>query len=68
MITVNSLKPAFPVRITWFNIQEFYVLRTQCIYKFRTYLRKNIDLCPTHEPIGFCNPREAFTARYELNL
>jgi len=37
-----------------FNIQQFYVLPTQCIYVFYVDLRTNSDIC--------------LTARYELNV
>jgi len=37
-----------------FNIQQFYVLPTHCIYVFCVDLRKNSDLCHLqHKLIGF---------------
>ena len=52
-----------------FNIQQLYVLPTQCIYVFGIYLRTNCDLCQLqHKLIGFYNRDEKFTARYELGL
>ena len=42
-----------------FNIQQLYVLPTQCIYVFCIYLRTNSDLCHLqHKLIGFYNPDE----------
>ena len=39
-----------------FNIQQFYVLPTQCIYMFYVDLRKNSDYFPTqHYMTGFYN-------------
>jgi hypothetical protein len=40
-----------------FNIQQFYVLPTQCIYVFCVDLRTNSDYFPIqHELTGFYNP------------
>jgi hypothetical protein len=39
-----------------YNIQQFYVLHTQCIYVFRVDLRTNSDFCfIRHYLIGFYN-------------
>ena len=39
-----------------FNIQQFYVLPTQCIYVFCVDLRTNSDYSPLqHKLTGFCN-------------
>ena len=52
-----------------FNIQQFYVLPTQCIYVFCVDLRTNSDLCHLqHKLIVFYNGDEVFTARYDLGL
>jgi len=40
-----------------FNIQQFYVLPTQCIYVFSVDLRTNND---------YFTVRSVFTARYEF--
>jgi len=41
---------------TRFNIQQFYVLPTQCTYVFRVDLRTNSDyFCIQHELTGFYN-------------
>ena len=38
-----------------FNIQQFYVLPTQCIYVFCVDLRTNSDYFPKpHELVGLC--------------
>jgi len=42
-----------------FNIQQLYVLPTQCIYVFCIYPRTNSDLCHLqHKLIGFYNREE----------
>ena len=42
-----------------FNIQQLYVLPTQCIYVFCIYLRTKSDLCHLHHKlIGFYNRDE----------
>jgi hypothetical protein len=42
-----------------FNIQQFYVLPTQCIYVFCVDLITNSDLCHLqHKLIGFYNRDE----------
>jgi hypothetical protein len=53
-----------------FNIQQFYVLPTECIYVFCVDLRINRDDFPIqHKLIGFYNRAGGvFTARYGLNL
>jgi len=43
----NPLKPNGYIRTTWLNIQQFYVLPTQCIYAFCVDLRTNTDYFPT---------------------
>ena len=52
----NPLKPSGHYMYRQFNIQQFYVLPTQCIYVFCIYLRTNSDLCHLqHKLIGFYN-------------
>ena len=52
-----------------FNIQQFYVLPTQCIYVFCVDLRRNSNYLPIqHKVTSFCNRDGVFTARYELNI
>ena len=42
-----------------FDIQQFYVLPTQCVYVLSIYLRTNSDLCHLqHKLIGFYNRDE----------
>ena len=42
-----------------FNIQQLYVLPTQCVYGFCVDLRTNSDLCHLqHKLIGFYNRDE----------
>jgi hypothetical protein len=42
-----------------FNIQQFHVLPTHCIYVFCIYLRTNSDLCHLQpKQIGFYNADE----------
>jgi len=51
-----------------FNIQQFYVLPTQCIYVFCVDLRtKSHHFAIQHYLIGFCNSDGVFTARYGMN-
>jgi len=40
---INPSKPSGHDMYRQFNIQQFYVLPTQCIYVFRVYLRTNSD-------------------------
>ena len=42
-VTLKLLIPSGYLCTTWFNIQEFYVLPTQCSYVFCTYLRTSSD-------------------------
>ena len=50
-----------------FNIQQFYVLPTQCNYVFCVDLRTNSHYFPIqHYLTGFYNQDEVFTARYGL--
>jgi len=53
-----------------FNIQQLYVLPTQCIYVFCVDLRKKQQLFPyTNLADWFLQDRRSvFTARYGLNL
>ena len=44
----NPLKPSGYYIYHQFNIQQFYVLPTQCIYVFFVDLRKNSDYFPIH--------------------
>jgi hypothetical protein len=43
---INSLKPSGYCMYRQFNIQQFYVLPTQCIYVFCVDLRTNCDYFP----------------------
>ena len=53
------LNPTGHVMHQQFNIQQLYVLPTQCIYVFCIYLRTNSDLCHLqHKLIGFYNRDE----------
>ena len=50
-----------------FNIQQFYVLPTQCIYVFCVDLRTNSDYFPIqHIQTGPFNGSKLFSMRYEL--
>ena len=44
--TINSVKPSGYYMYRQFNIQQFYVLPTQCIYVFCVDLRTNSDYFP----------------------
>ena len=56
---INHLKPSGHYMYQQFNIQQFYVLPTQCIYVFCVDLRTNGDLCHLqHKMIGFYNRDE----------
>ena len=56
---INILKPTGYVMHQQFNIQQLYVLPTQCIYGFCIYLRTNSDLCHLqHKLIRFYNRDE----------
>jgi hypothetical protein len=57
MITLQLLKPSwFTLYTNRFNIQQFYVLPTQCIYVFCVDLRTNSDYFPIqHWLTGFYN-------------
>jgi hypothetical protein len=58
-----------PGGVTSRNANKFYVLPTQCICVFCTYLRKRNYICPTqHYLIVFVTEMEVFTERYELGL
>jgi hypothetical protein len=50
-----------------FNIQQFYVLPTQCVYVFCVDLRINSDYFPI-QLTGFYNRDGVFTVRYGLNV
>ena len=55
----NLLKPTGYVMYQQFNIQQLYVLPTQCIYVICIYLTKNSDLCYLqHKLVGFYNRDE----------
>jgi hypothetical protein len=43
---INTLKPSGHYMYHQFNIQQFYVLPTQCIYVFCTDLRRKSDYVP----------------------
>ena len=45
----NPSKPIGYYVYRQFNIQQFYVLHTQCIYVFCVDLRKNSDYFPMHQ-------------------
>ena len=45
-ISVNPVKPSGHYMYHQFNIQEFYVLPTQCVYVFFVGLRTNSDCFP----------------------
>ena len=52
-----------------FNIQQFYVLPTQCIYVFCVDLRKNSHYFPIqHQLTLLYNRYVVFTARYRLHI
>ena len=56
---INRLKPTGYVMHQQFNIQQLYVLPTQCTYVFCIYLRTNSDLCHLqHKLIRFYNRDE----------
>ena len=44
---INSSKPSGHYMDHQFNIQQFYVLPTQCVYVFCVDLRTNSDYFPT---------------------
>jgi hypothetical protein len=46
MDVINLLKPKTYFMYRQFNIQQFYVLPTQCIYVFCVDLRTNSDYFP----------------------
>ena len=46
LIIFNALKPSGHYMYRQFNIQQFYVLSTQCIYVFCVDLRTNSDYFP----------------------
>jgi len=46
MFVLNPLKPTGHYMYRQFNIQQFYVLPTQCIYVFYVDLRTNSDYFP----------------------
>jgi hypothetical protein len=46
IITLNPSKPSGHYMYRQFNIQQFYVLPTQCIYVFCVDLRTNSDYVP----------------------
>ena len=47
IFSVNPLKPSGHYMYRQFNIQQFYVLPTLCIYVFCVDLRTNSDYFPT---------------------
>ena len=54
---------------SYFKIQPFYVLPTQCIYVFCVDLRTNSDYFPVQYYLtGFYNRDIVYIARYELSL
>jgi hypothetical protein len=55
----NLLNPTGHVMHQQVNIQQLYVLPTQCIYVFCIYLRTNSEFCHLqHKLIGFYNKDE----------
>ena len=53
------LNPTGHVMHQQFNIQQLYVLPTDCVYVFCIYLRTDSDLCHLqHKLIGFYNRDE----------
>ena len=68
-VRTESVFTVVNIRTTRFNVHQFYVLHTQCIYVFRVDLRTNSDYFPIqHQLTGFCNRDGVFTARYGLYL
>ena len=54
---MNPLQPSGHYMYQQFNIQQSYVLPTQCIYVFCVDLRTNSDYFHTqHQLTGFYNP------------
>jgi len=52
--TVNLAKNTAYLMYRQFNIQQFHVLPTQCIYVFYLYLRTNSDYFPIqHQLTGY---------------
>jgi len=63
------MKPSGHYMYRQFNIHQFYVLPTHCIYVFSVDLRTNSDYFPIrHQLTGFYNGDGVFTARYGLGL
>jgi len=63
---INTLQSSGHYTHRQFNIQQFYVLPTQCIYVFCVDLRINSDYFPIqHSLTGLYNRDGVFTARYE---
>jgi len=53
---MNPLKPSGHYMYRQFNIQQFYVLPTQCIYLFYVSLRTNSNYFPIqYKQTDFCN-------------
>ena len=68
-VRTESVFTVVNIRTTRFNVHQFYVLHTQCIYVFRVDLRTNSDYFPIqHQLTGFCNRDGVFTARYGLGI
>jgi len=63
----HPLQPSGHYMYRQFNIQQFYVLPTQCIYMFCVDLRTNSDDFPLqHLLIGFYNRDLTFTVQWSL--
>jgi len=69
LTVINHLKPSGHYMYHQFNIQQFYVLPTQCICVFCVDLRTNSYLFPYTALTGwFYNRGGVFTARYETDI
>jgi hypothetical protein len=51
----HPLKPSGCCVYRQYNVHQFYVLPTQCIYVFYVDLRTNSDYFPIHQLTGFYN-------------
>jgi len=65
LVFITELKPSGHYMYHQFNIQQFYVLPTQCIYVFCVDLRTNIDYFPIqHYLTGLYNGVKAQWSLY----
>jgi len=68
-LNIKTSKPSGHCMYRQFNIQQFSVLPTQCIYVFCVDLRTNSDYFPIqHWLTGLYNRDGVFTARYGLDI